>query len=1138
MIRLAILFILLSTCIVMGQDREQMARGLRSIAVAEAQKSTEAKIRVAAYLRTHPEPETFIDRDGNVVQLVDVIDGLPVYKTTFNDGAATTTGAKVLLPGGSSNLNLTGAGVTVGVWDSGPVYQHSEFDTRAEIKDFSTVSSHGTHVAGTLAAKGLNPLARGMAPEALIKSYDWNNDLGEMASVTTPDQTGLMFSNHSYGLIHGWYQNSSNVSTWTGNTGISSVEDYRFGYYSALTRAIDTIAANAPYYSIFWAVGNDRGDANINNGGLTFPADCNSGSGYDCIVTEAVAKNIFTIGSIGKVLLPGDPIISSNFSNWGPTDDGRIKPDLVGAGEQLFSTIAPVEGQSGNPYGTSSGTSMATPSVAGSLMLLQELYKKRSGQFMRAATLKALAIHSAKEAGIGKGPDYQFGWGVVDVEAGAKVIEGLAAGSALIEEEELMNGNSRRWKIRPERNTKIMATIAWTDRIGNLVDPGLDNPTRSLVNDLDIRIVDDAGNIVMPWTLDPANPSAAATAGDNIRDNVERVELELPEARNYYVEVTHKGSLRGGSQHFSVVVTYTPGAPLTGTEYYWVGGAGNWSDGSHWALTPGGVPANLVPTANDYAIVDGNSQLENATLQLTAPTTIKSLSWFIGNSILNLNGHTLEISEGVIITSEQVSIAQGILKFTGTVPNSLVSVGSADLSSVELVFHSVASELPTWEVSGTTQLGKLILKRGNVDLSGEFITLNELDLSTGTEGSLDISFSVINSITNWKASTLIGIQGDAAILTTAGIAAFDFATTAFAGEISIPLGSNLVLMNSTEIRRITVEGTLELPMDVFVQELQVYPMGRILLSEGTTLSLTETTELTGLEGQPIYIESEGTGATMAFSGYYKKCFDYLELNGVALEGTAVVTTGDHSVLVSSPGWLSGPCEEVLFPEFNSNWSCVGSLVVFTNTSGGNAEQVEWDFGPGTTLTSPSNATKGFAVWATTGLKVVKLTISNATESRSLTREIEVGANPINLVNSIQFQATKLVSKETGDSYLWLQNSELLPTTDRQLEYIEGDYRVAVVRGGCNQLSESFVITAIEAPDGRGRVTPNPFERGVEVEITEPSGYRIVDLLGRELQVGKLATTGWIDLEVPEGMYFLEVTGQSGRQFVARIVKKD
>jgi subtilisin family serine protease len=108
----------------------------------------------------------------------------------------------------------------------------------------------------------------------------------------------------------------------------------------------------------------------------------------------------------------------ASFSSWGPTDDGRIKPDIVGDGVDVLST------GNANPasYITLSGTSMSAPNITGSLYLLQEYYsQKNGGAFMRAATLKGLACHTAFDAG-NAGPDYIYGWGLLDMNKAAGAI--------------------------------------------------------------------------------------------------------------------------------------------------------------------------------------------------------------------------------------------------------------------------------------------------------------------------------------------------------------------------------------------------------------------------------------------------------------------------------------------------------------------------------------------------------------------------------------------------------------------------------------------------------------------------------------------------------------------------------------------
>ena len=77
---------------------------------------------------------------------------------------------------------LTGSPVTIGVWDEGAVFAHGDFGSRLTVVDsLASVSDHSTHVAGTIAGSGAgNSAARGMAPGAALRSYDWYDDSIEM----------------------------------------------------------------------------------------------------------------------------------------------------------------------------------------------------------------------------------------------------------------------------------------------------------------------------------------------------------------------------------------------------------------------------------------------------------------------------------------------------------------------------------------------------------------------------------------------------------------------------------------------------------------------------------------------------------------------------------------------------------------------------------------------------------------------------------------------------------------------------------------------------------------------------------------------------------------------------------------------
>lgn len=512
-------------------------------------------------IRVEEERQTIeiyaLDKDGN-----------PLYRTTYNNDAATSTQTDKLHSGGTSGLNLEGNQMTIGEWDGGATRAtHENLSPRVTQRDGATsLSSHATHVAGTLMGDGVpSSSAKGMAPQADLDAYDWNSDNSEMATAAS---NGLLVSNHSYGFISGW--NFSNGSwSWWGNFSKSTQEDDDFGQYGGSARGWDIIANNAPFYLIVKAAGNDRGDGppNVGNSftnfGSTFtynpsvnpnrsPAQDGGSTGYDCISDMGIAKNVLTVGAANDVTNYTGPgsVSMSSFSGWGPADDGRIKPDICGNGVGLFSSTATAN----NSYSSFSGTSMASPNVAGSLLLLQEHYMNlHSDTALRAATLKALAIHTAREAGSAIGPDYQYGWGLLSTADAAELISLDTINTNVIQERSLANNGSFSFQFKALGNEPIRATIAWNDPAG-FTKSSLDDTTPVLVNDLDLRISDSTSTF-KPYRLNPASPASAATTGDNRVDNVEQVYIANPVAgRTYTLTVNHKGTLNS-SQRYALIIS-------------------------------------------------------------------------------------------------------------------------------------------------------------------------------------------------------------------------------------------------------------------------------------------------------------------------------------------------------------------------------------------------------------------------------------------------------------------------------------------------------------------------------------------------------------------------------------------------------
>ncbi len=479
-----------------------------------------------------------------------------------------------------SQFKLKGDGITLAQWDEGNVStSHVGYATNRVVNMDNTtyVYRHAAGVAGTMVCReGVGPHSgaigrpAGMAPHASLMTWDADGVYTTMTSAIAAHDIRL--SNHSYGLGGGWEFDGLD-DRWWGDTTISGSEDLQFGRYQEDAREFDTIAYNAPYHLAVRAASNDRDDdlmygpyyyvrTNGTNGPWVLtsvyrPPD-GGDDGYDCLTSPATAKNELVVGSVYAISAPGYPFgsRSSEFSSWGPTDDGRIKPDLCAFGEYLMTTDWPVTN-----YYLASGTSSAAPCVTGSLGLLLEYHRRIYGTNapMLASTLKLLPIHTTYEIGdpVAPGPDYSFGWGVMDTKAAAYVITNNAAWDSLphIKEVALEDGSYIEWDVLAVTSKPLKVSVAWTDPPGAIQPYALDPTNLVLVNDLDLRVIGPDGNTNFPWVLDPQNPTNSATTGDNFRDNVEQVLIAQPSNDWYTVRITHKGSLSNDVQDVSIVVT-------------------------------------------------------------------------------------------------------------------------------------------------------------------------------------------------------------------------------------------------------------------------------------------------------------------------------------------------------------------------------------------------------------------------------------------------------------------------------------------------------------------------------------------------------------------------------------------------------
>ncbi|RAP33113.1 hypothetical protein DID77_03595 [Candidatus Marinamargulisbacteria bacterium SCGC AG-439-L15] len=548
------------------QQQSLLQQNIAFNAIIKA-KEKQDKVAVANYMLQFNIP----NKRGPGFELMSIKNGQPIYYKTHNISSAIKSSVNKVWPDGSLGTELTGAGETVGVWDEGPVLNtHQEFTNRVTIIDTANpVSNHATHVAGTIMAAGIDANAKGMAYGASLHSYDWDRVISELS---TAAGSGLLTSNHSWGIAIGWYFNPSNSEwVWYGDTSVNQNEDYKFGFYMAEARSFDSIVHSNPYTVIVKAAGNDRVDIGL-SGNLhrhadnslhndTHNTDYFDNGGYDTVDGTSVAKNIITVGAIDKDPIQAysgtNNVVMSSYSGWGPADDGRIKPDIVAKGSDTYSSY----GTGSSSYTTIDGTSMASPAISGMIALIQEHQTNLYGSSTRmlASTIKGLLIQTANEAGNALGPDYQFGWGLANAATAIELMSENSNASqySLIYERILKNGETIEIPLRPSSGENpIKVTLCWTDPAGTVPTPvSLDPSTKILVHDLDLRIekTSDPEETFFPWTLNRLNPSEAASQGDNSIDNVEQIYIENPASGNYTLKITHKGTLQS-DQNVSILI--------------------------------------------------------------------------------------------------------------------------------------------------------------------------------------------------------------------------------------------------------------------------------------------------------------------------------------------------------------------------------------------------------------------------------------------------------------------------------------------------------------------------------------------------------------------------------------------------------
>ena len=449
---------------------------------------------------------------------------LPPPRETNNSNRA-NTGADVVQ---TAPYNLSGTGVTVAEWDGGRADPDQyDFGGRVISLDFSSIETHSTHVAGTVMGSGetySDRRYRGMAPAAILLTQQWWNSSSEMTT--------------EYGEAITSYDADISTNSWGYGAGDpvsqSSCESTMGNYWSVCT-TVDNIvrgAAGAPI-TIVWSAGNQRGFD---------PSYCGwLGWTYNTVTPLPTSKNVIAVGAVNS-----NNSTMTSFSSWGPTDDGRIKPDVTGPGCQSNGDYGVTSTRPGSGYTTMCGTSMSAPTVAGVLALMKEEWDTKigTGQLL-PSTMKAILINTATDLGP-TGPDYQFGHGNVDaVKAATKI--GIGEPSYIVNQ--ISTGDVHSYDLTvPGGAEKLKVTIVWDDPGGTV------SASQHLKNDIDLVLIDPFDAEQYPWVLDPLNPAQPATRNVDHVNNVETVEIPNPTPGLWKARVSGY-NIPVGPQSYSLVFT-------------------------------------------------------------------------------------------------------------------------------------------------------------------------------------------------------------------------------------------------------------------------------------------------------------------------------------------------------------------------------------------------------------------------------------------------------------------------------------------------------------------------------------------------------------------------------------------------------
>ncbi len=469
-------------------------------------------------------------------------------------------------------LPWDGTGVVVAVADSGVDTEHPDLKNRLEKlielvppSEPNDPNGHGTHVCGIIAGDGTasGGQLKGVAPGAKLIVQGILGSNGKLTGL--PIDMGDLFK-QAYDLGAKIHNNS-----WG---------HFVAGLYTHDSYEVDEFVYNNPDCLLIFAAGNE--------GAQPPELDDLGRIGYNTLRSPATAKNALTVGACcsprqdgpfqGKTWskfpkgpqkpkvadepICGDLDYVAAFSSRGPTDDERVKPDLLAPGSIILSARSQAcepryPNAANDLYHYLPGTSMAAPVVAGAAAIVRQYYMDERQHEPSAALLKATLVNGAvwieretvlDEAGQ---PNFHQGFGRLDLRR-ILPVPGDASGLKVAfvdvgrDSDDALNKNDSdraafKRTVHVEAGLPLRVTLAWTDK-----------PAHGLQQDLDLAVIA-PGNKRM---MGNPNMTRGSWAKSDHRNNLEQVVIAEPEAGKYVIQVlAYNTPYEKENQGFSLVVT-------------------------------------------------------------------------------------------------------------------------------------------------------------------------------------------------------------------------------------------------------------------------------------------------------------------------------------------------------------------------------------------------------------------------------------------------------------------------------------------------------------------------------------------------------------------------------------------------------